>query len=314
MTDSMTHISFVVPVCDEEATLAELFNRIRGVIEKHTLGPFEVIFIDDGSTDHSWKEICKLKEANPGTVHGSRFRRNLGKAAALAAGFEQSRGEIIFTIDADLQDDPDEIPAFLEKLDEGYDCVSGWKQLRQDPLAKTLPSRVFNGVTAAISGVKLHDFNCGFKAYRSDAAKSVDLYGELHRYIPVLLAAEGFKSAEIPVKHHRRTYGVSKYGWKRLFKGGLDLMTVIMLTRYLRRPGHFFGGLGLTSGFSGFLILSWLSIQKLVLGVGIGGRPLFFLGILLILLGVQLVTTGLIGELINHSKSRKSRIRQILEY
>lgn len=301
-----TDISFVVPVCDEEATLAELCERISNVVARHSLGTFEIIFIDDGSSDDSWAIMQALKRANPETVTTLGFRRNLGKAAALAAGFEHARGEIIFTIDADLQDDPDEIPAFLKKLDEGYDCVSGWKKLRKDPLGKTLPSRVFNGVTAAVSGVKLHDFNCGFKAYRADAAKSVDLYGELHRYIPVLLAAKGFKSAEIPVKHHRRTYGVSKYGWKRLFKGGIDLMTVIVLTRYLKRPGHFFGGLGLVSGFFGFTILSWLSIQKLVLGVGIGNRPMFFLGILLLLLGVQLITTGLLGELIQYN-GRKAK-------
>jgi hypothetical protein len=206
-----------------------------------------------------------------------------------------------------LQDEPSEIPKFLAKLNEGYDCVSGWKQLRQDPLGKTLPSKVFNWATAAASGVKIHDFNCGFKAYRADAIKTLDLYGELHRYIPVLLAADGFTISEIPVQHHRRTHGVSKYGWKRLFKGGLDLITVIVLTRYLKRPGHFFGGFGLLSGFIGFCILAGLSIQKIFWDVGIGGRPLFFLGILLLLLGVQLVSTGLIGELLNFNSRQKTK-------
>lgn len=306
-------ISFVVPVCNEEATVAELYKRISGVIDTHSLGTFQVIFVDDGSTDHSWQVIQQLKSDHPDTTRAIRFRRNLGKAAALATGFDEAEGKTIITLDADLQDDPDEIPAFVEKLAEGYDCVSGWKQLRQDPVGKTLPSKAFNWATRAASGVKLHDFNCGFKAYRAEAAKSLDLYGELHRYIPVLLAAEGFTIAEIPVKHHRRTYGVSKYGWNRLIKGGLDLMTVIMLTRYLRRPGHFFGGGGILSGCIGFLILFYLTIQKLALGVGIGSRPMFFLGILLMLLGVQLLTTGLIGELIVHKNRNKKQVSSIMK-
>jgi dolichol-phosphate mannosyltransferase len=217
-------------------------------------------------------------------------------------------------MDADLQDEPSEIPSFLAKLNEGYDCVSGWKQLRQDPLGKTLPSRFFNAATRATSGVKIHDFNCGFKAYRAEAIHSIELYGELHRYIPVLLAAEGFTTAEIPVEHHRRTHGVSKYGWKRLFKGGLDLITVVVLTRYLKRPGHFFGGFGMVSGLIGFTILLWLSIDKIVFGSGIGQRPLLQLGILLIILGVQLISTGLIGELINfNSKSQSQKAPKITE-
>jgi hypothetical protein len=217
-------------------------------------------------------------------------------------------------MDADLQDEPAEIPNFLAKLDEGYDCVSGWKKLRQDPLGKTLPSRFFNAATRAASGVQIHDFNCGFKAYRAEAVHSIELYGELHRYIPVLLAAEGFTTTEIPVEHHRRTHGVSKYGWKRLLKGGLDLITVVVLTRYLKRPGHFFGGLGLLSGLIGVLILASLSIEKFVFGHGIGQRPLLQLGILLVILGVQLISTGLIGELINYnSKSKSSNTPKITE-
>lgn len=299
-------LSLVIPLFNEEATLAPLFKQIKAVVEKETLGPFEVIFIDDGSTDNSWEILTELKQAHPDQISALRFRRNHGKAAALSAGFAIAKGDIIVTMDADLQDEPDEIPSFLAKLDEGYDCVSGWKKLRKDPLGKTLPSRVFNAATRAASGVKIHDFNCGFKAYRAEAIHSVELYGELHRYIPVLLAAEGFITTEIPVEHHRRIHGVSKYGWKRLFKGGLDLITVVMLTRYLKRPGHLFGGLGIASGGIGFCMLASLTIEKLVLGHAIGHRPLLLLGVLLMLLGVQLVTTGLIGELINFNTKAHS--------
>jgi len=307
-------ISIVIPLCNEAATLKPLFEQLADTMEAHALGSFEVIFIDDGSTDESWPTLETLKAAHPEQVVALRFRRNHGKAAALSAGFAQAKGDIIVTMDADLQDEPAEIPNFLAKLDEGYDCVSGWKKLRQDPLGKTLPSRFFNAATRAASGVQIHDFNCGFKAYRAEAVHSIELYGELHRYIPVLLAAEGFTTAEIPVEHHRRTHGVSKYGWKRLFKGALDLITVVVLTRYLKRPGHFFGGLGLLSGMLGFLILASLTIEKFVFGHSIGQRPLLLLGVLLIILGVQLVSTGLIGEMINfHSDTRASRNKPTLE-
>jgi glycosyltransferase involved in cell wall biosynthesis len=311
MTAPAIQLSLVIPLFNEAATLRPLFEQIKATLEDQELGSFEVIFVDDGSSDGSWEQLNQLKEHNPDIVSALRFRRNQGKAAALSAGFSAVKGEIVVTMDADLQDEPSEIPNLIEKLNEGYDCVSGWKQLRQDPLGKTLPSRVFNWATAAASGVKIHDFNCGFKAYRADAIKTLDLYGELHRYIPVLLAAEGFTIAEIPVEHHRRTHGISKYGWKRLFKGGLDLMTVIVLTRYLKRPGHFFGGFGLLAGLSGTTILSYLSVQKLFFGVHIGTRPLFFLGILLLLLGVQLISVGLIGELLQFHmrKHRPQTIR-----
>jgi glycosyltransferase involved in cell wall biosynthesis len=309
MPPSTIPLSFVIPLCNEEATVTPLFERIKAVVEKNKLGAFEVIFVDDGSTDSSWQKLSALKAAYPENVYALRFRRNYGKAAALSAGFAKVRGETVITMDADLQDEPGEIPGFLKKLDEGYDCVSGWKQLRQDPMGKTLPSRVFNWATAVASGVKLHDFNCGFKAYRADTIRHLDLYGELHRYIPVLLNSDGFTIAEIPVEHHRRTHGVSKYGWKRLFKGGLDLITVLVLTRYLKRPGHFFGGLGLLSGIAGFCVLAVLSMQKIFWHIGIGNRPLFFLGILLLLLGVQLISAGLIGELINFNSQKKGEAK-----
>lgn len=300
-------LSIVIPLCNEEATLAPLFEKIAATVAANALGSFEVIFVDDGSTDNSWAKLEELKATHDEQVMALRFRRNHGKAAALSAGFARARGDIIITMDADLQDEPEEIPHFLAKLDEGYDCVSGWKQLRKDPLGKTLPSRVFNAATRATSGVKIHDFNCGFKAYRAEAIHSVEVYGELHRYIPVLLAAEGFTTTEIPVEHHRRTHGVSKYGWKRLFKGGLDLITVVVTTRYLKRPGHFFGGFGMLSGMIGFLILAGLTMEKLFFGHAIGHRPLLQMGILLMILGVQLVSTGLIGELINYNSKSQSQ-------
>ena len=301
-------LSFVIPLFNEEATLAPLFQGILKVVEEKALGSFEVVFVDDGSTDGSWAEITALKKAHPDTVRALRFRRNLGKAAALSAGFREVSGEIVVTMDADLQDEPSEVPGLIERMDQGYDVVSGWKQMRRDPLSKTLPSRVFNWATRVASGVRLNDFNCGFKAYRADAVRNLDLYGELHRYIPVLLNANGYSVTEVPVSHNRRSHGASKYGWKRLFKGGLDLVTVLLLTRYLRRPGHFFGGFGLLSGFTGFAILAWLSAQKILFGAAIGNRPLFFLGILLLLLGAQLISTGLIGELINHNTDRHSTL------
>jgi glycosyltransferase involved in cell wall biosynthesis len=314
MSETLPQLSIVIPLCNEAASLSTLFEKLSDTVKSHNLGAFEVIFIDDGSEDESWSVLQGLKADHPNRIRALRFRRNHGKAAALAAGFARARAPIILTMDADLQDEPGEIPNFLAKLEENFDCVSGWKQLRKDPIGKTLPSRVFNTATRIATGVRIHDFNCGFKAYRAEAIQSVEIYGELHRYIPVLLAAEGFTTTEIPVQHHRRTHGVSKYGWKRLFKGGLDLLTVVVLTRYLKRPGHFFGGMGLVSGLLGFSILAWLSIDKIIFGSSIGNRPLLQLGILLLILGVQLISTGLIGELIQfNSKSKQQRNPKITE-
>jgi len=311
--DPELQLSFVIPVYNEEATIETLFEGIAKAVEEDSLGAFETIFIDDGSNDGSWDKIAELKEKNPNNVRGVRLRRNIGKAAALQAGFSEARGRAIITMDADLQDEPSEIVKFTRKLDEGFDVVSGWKQLRQDPISKTLPSRFFNFATRAASGVDLHDFNCGFKAYRSEAIRNLDLYGELHRYIPVLLDSEGFSVTEVPVSHNRRIHGVSKYGWTRLIKGCIDLVTVIVITRYLKRPGHFFGGFGLLSGILGFVILAWLSFQKLAYGASIGNRPLLFLGILLLIFGVQLVSTGLIGELLNFNAGNKGRLREFID-
>lgn len=291
-------ISFIIPTFNEEATLSQLFERIADVMEAAEVTDFEVLFIDDGSRDNSWDVIQQLHDSEPKRVRAIKLRRNVGKATALSVGFKQAKGEILFTMDADLQDDPAEIPNFLKKLDEGYDLVSGWKQNRDDPLDKTLPSKLFNFVTRAFSGMKLHDFNCGFKAYRREAVEFLDLYGELHRFIPLLVNAEGYRVSEIPVVHHARVHGQSKYGWTRLYKGFLDLLTVVAFTRYSQRPAHLFGGVGIVVGAIGLLILGYLSFMKIFWGMGIGSRPLFFLGILNLLLSAQLVSLGVIGELI----------------
>jgi glycosyltransferase involved in cell wall biosynthesis len=233
-----------------------------------------------------------------GVVH---FRRNFGKAAALDAGFRRARGQIIFTMDADLQDDPNEIPNFLAKLEEGNDVVSGWKKKRNDPLGKTLPSKLFNFTVSRASGLRLKDFNCGFKAYRSEAVQGLGLYGELHRYIPVLVHFRGFRVAEIAVVHHPRTSGSSKYGVERLVKGFFDLLTVLLITRYRTRPLHLFGGVGLVFALIGFSCLAYLTVIWF-LGHRIGTRPLLSFGVLMVLVGVQLVSTGLLGEMISSTQ------------
>ncbi|MCC5788687.1 MAG: glycosyltransferase family 2 protein [Opitutales bacterium] len=301
------HLSFVIPVCNEEGTISELFEQIKKSVEEAGEGPMEVIFVDDGSTDDSWKEITKLYDKYPEEVKALAFRRNFGKAAALAEGFEEACGEIVFTLDADLQDDPMEIPRFLEKICEGYDLVSGWKKDRKDPLGKTVPSRFFNFMTRMVSGVHLHDFNCGFKAYRREVVKSITLYGELHRYIPVLANGEGFRISEIPVRHRPREQGVSKYGWKRFLRGFLDLLTVVTTTRYLMRPAHLFGGLGILLGVLGGGILIYLTAGWFMGFRGIGARPLFFFGILFTLLSAQFLSLGLVSELVLKTSNERNK-------
>jgi glycosyltransferase involved in cell wall biosynthesis len=305
-------ISFVIPVKEEEATVAPLYENIEQAMSRNKLPHFEVIFIDDGSNDGSWRRISELSHKYPQRVKSIRFRRNFGKAAALAAGFHFAVGEIIFTMDSDLQDDPNEIPRFLEKLDEGYDLVSGWKQRRNDPISKTLPSRFFNFVTRSVSGVKLHDFNCGYKAYRSEVLRSIKIYGELHRFIPILAYNQGFKIGEIAVEHHSRQHGRSKYGWERYTRGFLDLLTVMATTKYLKKPGHLFGGVGILSGLIGFMILFYLFILTLM-GVRVGDKPILFLGVMMSIMAVQFISLGLIAELINHNLKAQPVANQIVE-
>jgi len=292
-------ITIVVPFLDEEGSLEELHSRLTSVLSGVGQA-YEILFVDDGSRDRGGEIADGLAARDPhvGVVH---FRRNFGKAAALDAGFRRARGRIVFTMDADLQDDPTEIPSFLAKLSEGYDLVSGWKKKRHDPLGKTLPSKFFNFVVSASSGLKLNDFNCGFKAYRADAVRGLDLYGELHRYVPVLVHWRGFRVTEIPVIHHPRTTGSSKYGIERMAKGFFDLLTVLLITRYRARPLHLFGGVGLAFATAGFGCLAYLTVIWFM-GHNIGTRPLLLLGVLLVLVGVQLVSTGLLGEMISSTQ------------
>jgi len=298
-------LSIVIPLLNEAESLPELHSRIVESCESLARN-FEMLFIDDGSNDGSWDVIQKLGDKD-GRVRGLQLRRNYGKSAALSAGFKKARGEYIITMDADLQDDPFEIPNLVSKLEEGYDLVSGWKQKRNDPLEKRIPSKFFNFVTRLLSGIKLHDFNCGLKIYRSEVAKSVHLYSELHRYIPLLAKWEGYdRITEIPVKHHARQFGKTKFGFGRYITGFLDLITVMFLTRFAAQPMQLFGSLGTISFAGGFIISAYLSIEKWVFDKPIGRRPLLFLGILLILVGVILFVTGLLGEMIARNRDENS--------
>ena len=294
-------ISIVIPVLNETESLAILHGEITAVAAEHDLD-VEVLFIDDGSFDGSWQEIEKLHAADP-RVTGIRFRRTFGKTAALAAGFAHASGSRVITLDADLQDDPKEIPRMLQKLSEGHDVVSGWKSNRQDPWHKTMPSKVFNWLVGTMTGVRLHDHNCGFKAYRAEVLKEISLYGEFHRFMPVLADARGFRVTEIPVHHRSRKYGHSKYGYKRFLRGFLDLLTVKFLTSYQSRPQHLVGAIGLAALGLGTLGMTYLSIVWILTRFGaeyapIGNRPLLLFSSTAMLFGVQLICMGLLAELI----------------
>jgi len=287
----------VIPVYNEEENLRELHSRLREVLDG--LGrDYEVIAIDDGSTDRSFEVLKELK-AQDERLKVIRFRRNFGQTAAFAAGFDHAQGDVVITMDADLQNDPADIPRLLEKLEEGYDVVSGWRKERKDPfLSRRLPSMVANWLISRVTGVHLHDYGCSLKAYRKEVVKNVRLYGELHRFIPALASWMGVRVAEIPVTHHPRRFGKSKYGISRTIKVILDLLTVHFLLSYSTRPTHIFGLMGLGAFFLGFAIAAYLTFVKLAFKQDIGGRPLLMLGILLIMVGIQLVTMGLLGELV----------------
>ena len=291
-------LSVVIPLFNEEESLPELHALIQEVTQKEKLS-YEICFVDDGSTDRSLEVIKQLREKDP-AIKIISFRKNYGKSAALSEGFKIAKGDIIVTMDADLQDDPAEIPNLIQEIRNGLDMVSGWKKKRFDPIGKTLPSKFFNFTTAKMTGIKIHDFNCGLKAYKSDVIKEIPVYGELHRYLPVLAHWRGFRVGEIVVQHHPRKYGVTKFGWRRLFHGFFDLLTVLFITRYRQKPLHLFGALGLTSFFVGFVILLYLSVLWFQ-GYGIGNRPLLFLGVLLVIVGLQSFSLGLIGEMITSS-------------
>lgn len=287
-------LSFVIPTLNEEDSIRILVDEIIANVGDNT---YEIIFIDDGSRDKSFEIMNELAMANP-AIRIIRFRRNFGKAAALQQGFNYAQGEIVFTMDADLQDNPIEIQRFLVKLDEGYDLVSGWKKKRHDPLHKTLPSKLFNYVTARTFDLKLKDYNCGFKAYRKPLVKELNLYGEMHRYIPALAHSLGYRVGEIDVEHRARQYGKSKYGWERYLRGFFDLMTVKMVTQYVKSPLYLFGRIGLVSAMAGMFLSLYLAVLKIFYGYPLSNRPLLFLGMLLIITGLQFISLGLISELI----------------
>ena len=291
-------ISVVVPVHDEAESLAALHGELDAVFAAGTRGSVEFIFVDDGSRDGSWAVLAALAWRDH-RLRAIRFRRNFGKAAALTAGFEAARGEKVFTLDGDLQDDPAEIPRFLAELDKGYDVISGWKKTRHDPWHKVYPSRVFNWMVSRATGCRLHDHNCGFKLYKREVVREIDIYGELHRFIPVLAHARGFKVAEVEVRHRSRRHGASKYGFARIFKGFLDLLTVRFLTRFSQRPLHVLGGIGLSLLGLGSLGMLYLAVLWLDPGNRpIGGRPLLFYSIALLVVGTQLLSLGILAELV----------------
>lgn len=303
-------ISVVVPLLNEEQSLEPLLGEISSALEERG-EEFEVVFVDDGSTDGSLTILQRLHDesTNVVVVH---LRRNFGKAAALQAGFLEAQGDVIVTMDADLQDDPAEIPQLLAKLDEGFDLVSGWKTRRNDPWARRVFSRMFNWATGVVSGVKLHDVNCGLKAYRAEVLKGMRIYGELHRFIPVLAAYRGFRVAEIPVNHRARPYGSSRYGPERYLRGFFDLLSVTFMGRYRHRPLHLFGGVGLLMGAIGFVILVYLTMLK-IWGEAIGHRPLLALGGLLVVVGIQLVSLGLLSEMVTSQHEERIDDRERAE-
>lgn len=291
-------LSIVVPVFDEAESLPVLVERILAVVAEHALDLRQLILVDDGSSDGSWEVMRRLAGEHDAVV-AIRLRRNFGKATAMNVGIDAAVGRIIVTMDADLQDDPAELPRFVAALTDGYDLVAGWRQERLDPLGKTMPSWLFNRVTGAVSGIELHDFNCGYKAYRREVFDTVELYGELHRYVPVLAHSLGFRVGELSVHHHPRRFGRSKYGIRRFLRGFIDLLTVLAITRYSRRPGHLFGGVGVLLSSAGVVVLLYLTALKLIAGADIGNRPLLLLGILGIIVGLQILLFGVLAELIN---------------
>lgn len=297
--------SIVIPVFNEENSLNELVSRIKDVTDT-LVKPYEIIFINDGSTDKSQEVIDKLSR-DYNNIHSITFRKNFGKSAALNAGFKHVKYDIVFTMDADLQDDPIEIPRFLEEIQNGYDLVTGWKENRLDPKEKTIPSKLFNAMTSKMSGLKLNDYNCGFKCYKKEVLEEIDLYGELHRFVPFLAHKKGFKVKEIPVLHHERKHGVSKFGFERYARGFFDLLTVVFITNYINRPMHLFGGIGSLFFGLGLILFSYLFFGRWIVGESIGSSPLFLISIFLLGSGVQIFIVGMLAELIVHNKERDKK-------
>jgi glycosyltransferase involved in cell wall biosynthesis len=310
ITDSPA-LSVIIPVNNEEGNIVPLYQKLHGQLEQMRKS-YEIIIVDDGSTDSTFEKISLLHDQDP-RVKIIKFRKNFGKSTALNVTFRYAEGQIIITMDGDLQDDPEEIPQFLAKIEEGFDLVSGWKYPRFDPLTKTIPSRFFNKLTCLITGVDLHDFNCGFKAYKRVVIKNIQLYGEMHRYIPALADWNGFKIAEIKIRHHPRQSGTSKYGFSRLIKGLLDLITVKFLTSYASRPLHVFGVPGIISFLAGTVIGLYLILLKYLENAPLGERPLLMLAVLLIVLGFQFVSLGLLGEMIAFRNIQDQKMDPFIE-
>lgn len=301
-------VSIVVPLFNEEESISELANWVRGVCEQNNLS-FEIIFVDDGSSDGSWAIIEGMTEKYE-TIKGIKFRRNYGKSAALNEGFKEATGEVVVTMDADLQDNPEEIPELYRMImEDGYHLVSGWKKRRHDPLNKRIPSKFFNRFTRMMSGIRLHDFNCGLKAYHHNVVKSVEVYGEMHRYIPVIAKWNGFKRiGEKVVQHQPRKYGSTKFGMERFIKGFLDLLSITFVSKFGKRPMHFFGTLGTILFIIGFGIAFYLAYLKVFLEVyNMTERPLFYLGVLSMIIGAQLFMTGFIAEMISRTDADRNK-------
>jgi glycosyltransferase involved in cell wall biosynthesis len=288
--------SLVIPTYNERESLDELYTQLISVMNTVAPNDYEILFINDGSTDGTLEKIKELQKKD-GAVHQVSFRVNQGKSAGLAIGFNRSKGDYVITMDADLQDEPKEIPKLIKKMNEGYDMVSGWKENRQDPLNKTLPSKVFNFVVSKFSGVPFHDFNCGFKIYKKEVVKEIKIYGQLYRFIPVLVALRGFKITELKVKHNKRKYGVSKYTWKRIFPGLMDFITVMFLSKFGKRPLHLFGTIGGTFVGVSFILFIYLAVLHFS-GTSVGDKPLLTVADLLFISGLQIIFTGLIAEML----------------
>ena len=300
-------VSIVIPLYNEEESLPDLVHWIDNSIGKTFT--YEMIMVDDGSTDNSWSVLKELKSTYSNII-GIKFRRNYGKSAALNVGFGEAKGDVVITMDADLQDSPEEIPALYDMIvKEGYDLVSGWKKERHDPITKTIPTKLYNWATRKMSGIKLNDMNCGLKAYHHDVVKNIEVYGEMHRYIPVIAKAEGFdKIGEKVVAHQARKYGVTKFGINRFSRGLLDLMSISFMSRFGKRPMHFFGSVGLLFTVLGITLLTILTIQKLIYKViGIASRPMFFLGMLLVIVGIQLFIAGFLAEMISRNSPNRNK-------
>lgn len=310
------YLSFVIPIKNEEDSIPKLVSEIKDACKKVGKS-YEVIFIDDGSVDQGFSTIKKMSKANK-NIKAVKLRGNFGKSIALSVGFSKTAGNIIFTMDGDLQDNPKEIPKFLTKINDNFDLVSGWKKKRHDPIfSKVIPSRIINFLARILTGTNIHDTNCGFKAYKKEVIQNLNLYGELYRFIPIIADKQNYRVGEVEVEHRQRKFGKTKFGWERGIKGILDLITVVFLTGYVQRPGHFFGSLGLLSFSFGFIIGLYITYLRITTGSIQFRHPLLFLGMLLMIIGIQLISTGLLGELMVYSREKidnRDKIKEMIGF